>query len=128
VLLAVERNRFRKRKPILPQHSAGGAIERKYPAIRGRDVEDAIDSNRSGLQAVFVIAGLEDPGGRELLHVGAIDLIEGAVRHRGVRAAVSRPIRAGRGVIGADRQAGKKQQETKPLKNSTNRLLTSAAQ
>ena len=49
VLLSIKRDGFRKGKTILPDEPAGGAIERKHPAIGSGEIEYAAGNDRRGL-------------------------------------------------------------------------------
>ena len=69
------------------------------------------------LETVFIIAGLEDPGRRQFLHVAAVHLRKGAVAPRTVCAAVRGPIVAGRSTLGAQGQYRHGEQESEGSKD-----------
>ena len=54
---------------VVPQHVAGGRIEREHLDARRDQVHDAIHDDGRGLQILGVVAGLEHPDGHEIFHV-----------------------------------------------------------
>src|SRR5262249_39590687 len=70
-----------------------------------------IDHDGRGLQVLGVIAGLENPSGREGLDVGRVDLVERAVAPGELRATVMRPVRTGSAYVLGVGERGRKKQE-----------------
>src|SRR5262249_17861913 len=80
ILRTVSRSAGRVARILVnPERLAGRTVDRVDPGVRGRDVDDAVDDDGSRLQSHLVVAGLEDPGRGELLHVGSVDLVERAI-------------------------------------------------
>ena len=96
---AAQRHVERRRGPVLPQDVAGPRVEGPDPAVPARDVHDAVDDERGGLERVRRLArvqahraALEDPLGRELADVLLGDLVERAVALPVVGAVVGEPV------------------------------------
>src|SRR5262245_24693709 len=91
ILLAVSRD-LAEVEVVLPNDAAAGSVEREDPRVGSGEIDDAVDHDGSGLQPIFVITGLENPGRRERHDIGSVDLVEGAIAQSGIRASVARPI------------------------------------
>ena len=85
--------------PVLPDHAAGGRIERVDLSARRDEVHHTINNDGRGVEILRVVACLKDPGREEIPDVGGIDLIESTVAPRELRAAVVQPVGARRAVV-----------------------------
>src|SRR3954447_22774076 len=96
---AAQRHVERGGGPVLPQEVSVLGVEGPDPAVPARDVYDAVDDARRGLERVGRLArvqpygpGLEDPGGSELLNGLLVDLVQRAVALAVVGAVVGQPV------------------------------------
>ena len=77
----------------MPQRAPGAGIERE--SIVGRsDVHDSADHHRRRFQHLRV-AGMENPGGAELVDIRNRDLVQTAVATSGVVAIIGSPVFTG---------------------------------
>ena len=96
----------------MPDHAPRGRLEREHLRARGDQVHHAVDDDGRSLQVLRVVAGLKDPRRRDALDVGRVDLIERAIAPGELRAAVVRPIRAGRSrVLRIQTRAGQEEKQ-----------------
>ena len=93
---------------VLPELLAGGAVDREGAVVRGAVVEDAVEHDRAGLQALGDFTGLMDPGHLEFLDVVLVDLLERAVAPTAPVAVIAGPVLAG--LVGR-RDTGAKHQD-----------------
>src|SRR5271155_4018752 len=91
ILLTVSQGRA-EREVILPNDTTARSVEGEHPRVRSGKIDDAVDNDRSGLQPVLIIAGLENPCRPKRFHIRSVDLVECAIAQSGVSAAVARPV------------------------------------
>ena len=77
---------------VAPDLASGRGVEGVDAVPGGGEVHDAVRHERRALQAVLHHAGLERPGRLQAVHVAGVDLVERAVAHRTVGAAVDEPV------------------------------------
>ena len=80
----------------VPQHLAGGSVQRAHLHLSGGDVHPAIHDNRGafdlGGRPYHAVAGGMNPGDLQLGSVGAVNLVQLGVAGGTGRAAVVRPV------------------------------------
>ena len=89
---AVARVRRRMVVDVTPDLPPVGRVEGVDAVPGGGEIHHAVRHERRALQAVFEHAALERPRCLQVLDVAGVDLVEGAMAQRAVRAAVHQPV------------------------------------
>ena len=78
--------------PVRPNLSSGGSVQRRDSAGRLRHEHDPAPHNRRDLDGRGLAVELVNPSEGELVHILTVDLTQGAVAGRPVRAGVGEPV------------------------------------
>jgi len=78
--------------PVRPNLSPGGSVQRRDSAGRLRHEHDPAPHNRRDLDGRGLAVDLVNPSEGELVHILTVDLTQGAVAGRPVRAGVGEPV------------------------------------
>ena len=115
-LAAAYRQALRQHIVINPEHASGFGVERDGVVGRLREIHDAVDDERRGLECLQRLR-LKHPFQLEVLHVGGRNLLQRAVALAHVGAGIGEPVlRLGRGFgnairrnLGAECHSGQRQ-------------------
>ena len=101
-------------QPVAPQCFAGGCVDRDDVGTESRGrIEHAADHQRRGLHVVLrprpEVLGFPPPGDPQVLHVVAVDLVEGGIFGAAEVGAPVRPLAVGDPGLSGDERRGNDQ-------------------